>query len=85
MLGLIAPLREYDRDTARDLLGTLGVFLEENGNASSAARRLHLNRHSLLYRLRKIEDLTGRSLDCHDDRFLLELGLRTARLTGEPG
>jgi PucR family transcriptional regulator, purine catabolism regulatory protein len=83
VLALIAPLEEYDRDTGRDLLGTLGVFLEVNGNASSAARRLHLNRHSLLYRLRRIEELTGRSLGSHDDRFLLELGLRMAKLTLE--
>jgi len=78
---LVRPLIEYESRTARDLLGTLEVFLQENGNASSAARRLHLNRHSLLYRLRKIEELTGRSLKRHDDRFLLELGLRTRKLT----
>ncbi|MGH2804163.1 MAG: helix-turn-helix domain-containing protein [Thermoleophilaceae bacterium] len=35
----------------------------------------------MLYRLRKIEELTGRSLSCHDDRFLLELGLRLEKLT----
>jgi PucR family transcriptional regulator, purine catabolism regulatory protein len=80
VLALIAPLEEYDRATGRDLLGTLEVFLDENGNASSAARRLHLNRHSLLYRLRRIEELTGRSLGAHDDRFLLDLGLRLAKL-----
>lgn len=78
---LMQPLIEYDRRTARDLVGTLELFLQENGNASSAARRLHLNRHSLLYRLRKIEELTGRSLSRHDDRFLLELGVRMAKLT----
>ncbi|MGH2764167.1 MAG: PucR family transcriptional regulator [Thermoleophilaceae bacterium] len=81
LLDLVRPLIEYEGRTARDLLGTLEVFLRENGNASSAARRLHLNRHSLLYRLRKIEELTGRSLSCHDDRFLLELGLRLEKLT----
>jgi len=81
VLGLIGPLVEYDDRSARDLLGTLEVFLQENGNTSSAARRLHLNRHSLLYRLRKIEELTGRSLSRHDDRFLLELGVRLAKLT----
>lgn len=83
ILDLIAPLADYDLETARGLIGTLEVFLAENGNASSAARRLHLNRHSLLYRLRKIEELTGRSLGSHDDRFLLELGLRTAKLTSD--
>ena len=33
-----------------------------------------------MYRLRKIEALTGRSLDSHDDRFILELSLRLRRM-----
>lgn len=80
--AVIAPLVEYDRDTARGLVQTLEIFLAENGNTSSAARQLFLNRHSLIYRLRKIESLTGRSLDNHDDRFLFELSLRLHRLSG---
>jgi purine catabolism regulator len=78
---LLEPILSYDRSTSRDLLLTLAVYLEEHGNTSSAARRLHLNRHSLLYRLRKIETLTGRSLDRHEDRFLLDLSLRVHRMT----
>jgi DNA-binding PucR family transcriptional regulator len=59
---------------------TLETFLRENGNTSSAARALFLNRHSLMYRLRKIEALTGRSLDRHDDRFIFELSIRLRRM-----
>jgi PucR family transcriptional regulator, purine catabolism regulatory protein len=75
---LLADRYGYDARASRDLLGTLEVFLTEDGNVSSAARRLHLNRHSLLYRLRKIDELTRRSLN--DDRFLLKLGLRLRTL-----
>jgi purine catabolism regulator len=56
------------------------VFLTENGNTTAAARRLFLNRHSLMYRLRKVEELTGRDLKRHEDRFLLELALRLRRV-----
>lgn len=80
--ALLAPLLRYDEGTSRDLLRTLEVFLEENGNTSSAARGLFLNRHSLIYRLRKIEDLTGRDLSSHQDRFIFEVSLRILRLAG---
>ncbi len=77
---VLAPLEAYDEDTARGLVETLETFLRENGNTSQAARALFLNRHSLMYRLRKIEALTGRSLDRHDDRFILDLSIRLRRM-----
>jgi len=78
--ALLEPLERYDRERSRDLVQTLEVFLEENGNTTAAARRLFLNRHSLMYRLRKIEELMGRDLKRHEDRFLLELSLRLRRV-----
>jgi purine catabolism regulator len=78
--AVLAPLEHYDAETSRDLVHTLEVYLEENGNTTSAARRLFLNRHSLMYRLRKVEALTGRDLRRHEDRFLLELSLRLRRV-----
>jgi sugar diacid utilization regulator len=78
--AIVQPLVDYDLATGRNLLQTLEVYLDERANASAAARRLHLNRHSLLYRLRKIEQLTGRSIDAASERFVLELSLRMHRL-----
>jgi PucR family transcriptional regulator, purine catabolism regulatory protein len=52
---VLQPFLDYDARTSRDLLRALEVFLEDGCNTSSAARRLFLNRHSLLYRLGKIE------------------------------
>ena len=78
--GLLEPILEYDRASARDLLTTLEVFLRENGNTSAAARALFLNRHSLRYRLHKIEQLTGRSLELYQDRFLLDMSLKVLHL-----
>ena len=86
--AVLAPVLDYDSATARDLLGTLEVYLRENGNTSAAARILYLNRHSLTYRLRKIESLTGRSLESYEDRFMLDLSAKVLRLVdrraGEP-
>lgn len=82
---ILGGMLEYDERTGRDLMHSLAVYLAENGNTSAAARELHLNRHSLLYRLRKIEALTGRDLESHDDRFLLDLAMRLWRIAGARG
>ncbi|MEV0288873.1 PucR family transcriptional regulator ligand-binding domain-containing protein [Kribbella sp. NPDC050820] len=79
----LAPLVQYDKNHAGHLMHTLEIFLEELGNTSSAARRLFLNRHSLIYRLRKIEELTGRDLNHAEDRLILDLSIRLQHLTSD--
>lgn len=80
----LAALEDSDRVRGSDLLQTMQVFFEENGNISAAARRLYLNRHSLIYRLRKIEQLTGRDLNSHEDRLVLDVSMRIRRLQAVP-
>lgn len=79
LASAVQPLVDYDAKRGRNLLETLEVFLDESCNTSAAARRLFLNRHSLMYRLRKIEGLTGFSLKEPSDRFLLQAGVRLHR------
>ena len=69
-------LLEHDKTSSMDLMNTLVEFIKNDGNTSQTARSLHLNRQSLLYRLKKIESLTGLSLNQHQDLFLLELFTR---------
>ena len=72
-------------DTAGgDLVATLRVLLEENCNASAAARRMYLNRHSLLYRIERIEQLTETSLHSHTDRLMLQLCLIVHDINSAP-
>lgn len=76
----VGSLVDYDRQHGADLVNTLAVYLENRTNVSVTARMLHLHRQSLLYRLKKIEMLTGRSLDDADDLFLLEICGRLLKL-----
>ncbi|OIJ13651.1 hypothetical protein BKP37_10275 [Anaerobacillus alkalilacustris] len=69
----IGQLVNYSRNRNLDLLQTLTTYLQCQGNVSQTSRALALHRQSLLYRLRKIETLTGRSLTDPDDLFLLQL------------
>ncbi len=70
---LIEPLREHDRTRRSDLALTLKTYFAAGGNASEAADRLFLHRNSMLYRLERIQKLTG--LDLKDDRVALALQL----------
>ena len=67
------PLIDYDRAHQSDLLHTLNVFLRCGGNQSKTAQELFLHRSSLLYRLRRIEDLTGFDLWDNEQRVLLQM------------
>ncbi|WP_203340777.1 PucR family transcriptional regulator [Planococcus beijingensis] len=77
IMATIKPLVDYDKQRNMDLIGTLKSYNQNHGNVSQAARALSLHRQSLLYRLRKIESLTGHSLIDPDDLFLLDLSLKT--------
>lgn len=58
----LQALLDYDQRHHAQLLHTLRVFLESNGSWSRAAERLQLHVSSLRYRVRRIEELTGRDL-----------------------
>lgn len=70
---ILLPIIEYDIQKNADFMKTLTAYFQTNYNVSETARILHLHRQSLLYRLNKIEELCGISLQTHNDVFLLEL------------
>ena len=52
-----------DRDERRVLLDTLRSWMDTGGSAGQTAARLYCHRNTVLNRLRRVEALTGRSLD----------------------
>ena len=73
---LLHELVEYDRRHGGDLVRTLHVYLDRQGNVSRAADLLYLHRSGLLYRLRRIEQLTQLALDDPDARLALHIALK---------
>lgn len=65
------------------LVDTLDTYLDTAGNVQESAKRLHVHRATLYYRLSRIEELTGMSLADGRDRLALHLGIKVARLLGE--
>jgi purine catabolism regulator len=72
---VIEPLHAYDNKHHMEMVSTLFVYFEENCNAVKTAKRLFVHRNTLDYRLKKIEEITGKSLDDPYDRLTLQLGV----------
>ncbi|RNG00122.1 PucR family transcriptional regulator [Streptomyces botrytidirepellens] len=73
MLGPVLALEPADRDV---LLTTLTAWLDADGSAREAGRALFCHRNTVLNRLRRYEQLTGRTL--HRPRDVVELSLALA-------
>jgi purine catabolism regulator len=58
----------------------LAKFLHHNARWEAAADELYVHRHTLRYRMRKVEELTGRSLSSAHDRMEFWLALRAREL-----
>jgi DNA-binding PucR family transcriptional regulator len=67
---------EHDRKQGSFLIGTLRTYLANQSSLSLAARALDVHVHTVRYRLTKLEELTGLSLQNAEDRLTLELALR---------
>jgi purine catabolism regulator len=78
--NLLAPISDGEGEYGPELLRSLEAFIERNGQWERAARDLYCHRHTLRYRIRRIEELTGRDLNQAQDRIELWLALRAREL-----
>jgi len=74
--ALLDPLVAYDRDHGTELVATLEAFLACSGSWSRAAEAMFVHVNSLRYRIRRIEELTGRDPRSLADQAALLLALR---------
>lgn len=72
----INRLNYNEKGSQMDLSKTLIEYIKCGCNTSLTAKNLNLHRQSLLYRLEKIELLTGMNLSSKKDIFLLEIFTR---------
>ncbi|MFF5161125.1 PucR family transcriptional regulator [Streptomyces sp. NPDC000348] len=74
--GLLRALREHDATGRGDLVASLRAWLSRHGQWDAAAADLGVHRHTLRYRMRRVEEILGRSLDDPDTRMELWLALK---------
>jgi PucR family transcriptional regulator, purine catabolism regulatory protein len=78
--SILGPIEASEGHYGGELMRSLEAFIEENGQWERAARRLYCHRHTLRYRIRRVEELTGRDLGSARDRIEFWLALRGREL-----
>jgi len=73
---LLGPLLAYDERHHAELLPTLRQFLACSGSWNACAARMYVHVNTVRYRIRRIEELTGRDLSRLDDQVDFFLALR---------
>jgi purine catabolism regulator len=82
---ILGTLIEYDRAQKSNLIETLSAYFSQRGNLTQTARALHLHRNSLLYRIRRIREITHWDLTNPETRLAAQLALRAYRLVALRG
>jgi purine catabolism regulator len=78
--SVLGPIEQGEGDYGDELVRSLDVFIEHNGHWEKAAGALYCHRHTLRYRIRRIEQLTGRDFSNARDRIEFWLALRGREL-----
>ncbi|WP_406385072.1 PucR family transcriptional regulator [Streptomyces sp. NBC_01618] len=73
---VLRPVLDLPSEQANELLMTLRVFLENGRSWQRAAEALHVHRQTVLYRVRRVEQLTGRQVANTGDLAALWLALK---------
>jgi purine catabolism regulator len=75
---VLGAVIDYDDAHGGDLLPTIRTWLEHDRQTDRAARALHIHPNTVLYRVRRFEQITGRSLASTEALAETWLALRTA-------
>jgi sugar diacid utilization regulator len=79
---MLGPLIEYDERRKGELVKTLECYFAADGSVKMAGEMLFAHPHTVTYRLKQIEKLTGWSLRDAEDKLRMQLALRALRVGG---
>ncbi|MDQ3410129.1 MAG: PucR family transcriptional regulator [Actinomycetota bacterium] len=79
---VLGPVLDYDASQGSELILSLASFLAQDRSWQRAAKGLHIHKQTLVYRMRRVEELTGRRLSRTEDVAELWFALKTAEASG---
>ncbi|MEW6638417.1 MAG: PucR family transcriptional regulator [Actinomycetota bacterium] len=79
---VLGRILAYDDVHGSHLAKSLRTFLVNNRSWQKTAAELHVHKQTLVYRMRRVEELTGRKLDRTEDLAELWLAFRAAEASG---
>jgi sugar diacid utilization regulator len=80
----LRPLVEYDQSHRSELVATLRAYVSVGPNLTQSARVLTVHPNTVVYRLRRIRELSGRDPHVMEDLQILYLALKLNELTSGP-
>jgi DNA-binding PucR family transcriptional regulator len=76
----VAPLVRYDDQYNTELVRTLHAYLDANCNMNATAAAIFAHRHTVAYRLDRMQELTGLDPTLCEHRERLGIGLKIHRI-----
>lgn len=80
--AVLAPVLALPVDDRAVVIDTARAWLAAGGSTSTAARELHVHRNTVRYRIRRLEEVTGRDLARPVDAAELYVALECVRILG---
>lgn len=72
----LRELVEYDRKKDTEMVKTLQVYFETNGNLKRMSELLFTHYNTILYRINRIQEITAKNLESENDRYGLQTALK---------
>ncbi|TJX15636.1 PucR family transcriptional regulator [Tissierella creatinini] len=76
-------LVDYDNKKSTDLIRTLESYFQNNGNLTKISKDLFTHYNTVLYRIGRINEITGMNLDDPHNRLNLEIALKIKEILGK--
>ena len=76
----IGPIMLYDKDKSTDLLKTLEVYFECNGNLRKVSERMFTHYNTILYRIERIVQITGVDMNDASHNLNLQIGIKILKI-----
>lgn len=76
----LKPLSDYDRKKSTELVATLHSYFKNNGNLTRISEDLFAHYNTVLYRIKRIEEITKMDLNDSTDRLNLEIAIKIKEL-----
>ena len=77
---ILGPVLEYDAEHDAPLVASLRTYLSHNRSLKATSEELHVHKQTVIYRMQRVEELTGRRLQRIEDVVNFWLALRVLDL-----
>lgn len=80
---ILGPILDYDDEHGTPLVTSLKTYLSQDRSLKATSEMLHVHKQTVVYRMRRVEELTGQRLSRMEDVVNFWLALRALDLLGQ--